>query len=77
MPKQCNINSRGKATRLFVGLLMILMACVIGVLIALGSIDGIWPWVVALSVLPAGMFTVYEGWSGWCAMRALGIKTWI
>lgn len=77
LAKQCNINTKGKAIRLFIGFILILLAGIVGVLLALGSAHGLWLWVIALGLLAMGTFALYEGWSGWCAMRAMGLKTWI
>lgn len=77
MAKQCNINSGGKVVRLAGGLLLLLSALVVVVLIFLGLMDGAWPWIVLGSLFVFGTFGVYEGWAGWCIVRAMGIKTWI
>lgn len=76
MARQCNINSRGKVIRLAAGFVLVLSAGVVALLIAQGSIGGVWPWVAALGLLASGAFAVYEGWSGWCAIRAIGVNTW-
>jgi len=76
MTKQCNINSRGKIIRLAGGFVLVLSAGALTVLTALGSIDGVWPWVAVVSFLAIGAFAVYEGWAGWCAIRAIGVNTW-
>ncbi len=76
MTKQCNINSRGKAVRLAGGIVIILLACMVVGLIIFGVVNGVLPWVVAISLLAFGLFALYEGWSGWCVLRAIGVKTW-
>ena len=31
--------------------------------------------IVGFSCLVGGGFMIFEGWAGWCAVRALGFKT--
>ena len=35
------------------------------------------PWVMWAGIFTAlgGVFPIYEGWAGWCALRAMGIRT--
>ena len=68
---QCNINAKGKAVRLLSGLSFIL-AAVLTFLV--GGLEGI-PLIVGISLLIGGGFMAFEGWSGWCAVRAMGFKT--
>lgn len=75
--KQCNINTRGKAVRLICGLIFVLLAGAIAVLITFGIVDGAWLWMAALVLFSSGAFALYEGWSGWCLLRAMGVKTWL
>lgn len=73
----CNINARGKAVRLVMGCLGVLMA--LGILALIGS--GLWTdylaWALAASLLVAGGFMIFEGAAGWCVLRALGLRTFI
>jgi len=68
---QCNIDAKGKAVRLVIGL--ITMAA--GVVVFL--VGGTEPWALGVGggCLVGGGFAVFEGWSGWCAVRAMGFKT--
>jgi len=74
MPLTCNIDARGKLARLLYGLVL----CIIGLLVlyflAWGS-GSILRWFLALALLAGGGFAIFEGWSGWCVMRAMGFKT--
>ena len=73
----CNIDAKGKAIRLYGGLLASL-AGLIGYLLVdqgvlpipetLGHVG------VAL-VLLSGAFSIFEARSGWCVVRAMGFKT--
>ena len=74
MPMQCNIDSKGKAVRLIYGLLLIIAGALLLFLWALPA-QRVWPWAVVISLLGSGAFAMFEGWAGWCVMRALGFKT--
>lgn len=72
---QCNIDARGKAIRLVVGMLHVLGAAVLAVLLISGVLTAAWWWIVAIGLAGGGAFMVFEGWSGWCVVRAMGFKT--
>ncbi|HYE18707.1 MAG TPA: hypothetical protein VEA69_09700 [Tepidisphaeraceae bacterium] len=71
---QCNIDSRGKAVRLRNGLILLAAGALVAALWA-------WPtgatvaWATAGAMAVGGAFMVFEGWAGWCVLRAMGIKT--
>ena len=68
---QCNIDAKGKAVRLVIGLVTM------GAGVVVLAIGGTEPLAIGtgLGCLAGGGFAVFEGWSGWCAVRALGFKT--
>lgn len=74
MGLQCNIDSRGKRARLISGIILVALALIAAVFWA-------WParsavgWAIALLLLIAGLFSIFEARAGWCALRAMGIKT--
>jgi predicted Na+-dependent transporter len=74
MALQCNIDSRGKRARLISGVVMLIIALIVAGAWA-------WParselgWAVAIVLLTVGAFTIFEAWAGWCALRAMGVKT--
>ena len=72
---QCNIDARGKAVRLTMGLASLLAAVVLGTAIAAGWLPGGLLWLAVVAAALGGAFAVFEGWAGWCAVRALGFKT--
>ncbi len=74
MTLQCNIDGRGKRARLIYGIIAIVAAIILAVVWAIPA-GGLLPWVVSLILLLGGAFAVFEGWAGWCAMRAMGFKT--
>lgn len=68
---KCNIDARGKAIRLVMGLIMMVIS--VAVLLTMPSAS--WLILSAVAVLIGGAFAVFEGWAGWCAVRAMGFKT--
>lgn len=72
---QCNIDAKGKFVRLIYGLLMLVAAIVLAGLILLDVIGGGWVWAIVVGLVAMGAFGIYEARAGWCAVRAMGIKT--
>ena len=71
---QCNIDARGKRVRLINGI----VTTVIGVtlLLAWAIPSGGWvAWVTTIAAFAGGAFMIFEARAGWCAIRAMGIKT--
>lgn len=74
MPLTCNIDARGKAARLIYGICLVAIGLAIAWFIAWGT-SAFWPWFTVISCLIAGGIGIFEGWAGWCMMRAMGFKT--
>jgi hypothetical protein len=72
---QCNIDARGKRVRLISGVIVALIGVVMLAGAAGGALTGGWPWGIGLAALLGGGFQIFEGWAGWCALRAMGFKT--
>ena len=72
---QCNIDAKGKAVRLVSGLVTAAVGVTLLVLAGVGVLAGVWPWAVGAAALAGGAFQVYEGWCGWCVVRAMGWRT--
>jgi hypothetical protein len=74
MPLQCNINARGKRVRLINGSVTLAIGVALAVFWALpqSSPTG---WTAAVILFAAGAFMIFEGLAGWCAPRAMGIRT--
>ncbi|MDX1682953.1 MAG: hypothetical protein R3336_07535, partial [Phycisphaeraceae bacterium] len=72
---QCNIQARGRAVRLISGLLTLAVAVTLTGLAFFGVIEGTWVWWLAGLLAAGGGFQVYEGWAGWCVVRAMGFST--
>ena len=68
---QCNIDSRGKAIRLLMGLAFLAAGAL---LLLFGGTEGIFLG-IGIGCLAGGAFATFEGWSGWCAIRAMGFRT--
>ena len=71
---QCNIDARGKRVRFVSGLSVLFIGLVLLVFALVGTF-GWWMWAVALVALACGAFQIFEARAGWCAVRAMGIKT--
>jgi hypothetical protein len=72
---QCNIDARGRAYRLMSGLVVVVVAIIFAVLSSLGVAGPLWGWIVTVCCLGGGIFMIFEGWAGWCAVRAMGVRT--
>ncbi len=71
---QCNIDARGRTVRRRGGLLCL----VLGTFAVVAAFSGAprWPSLgVAVFLVLSGLFQLYESRKGWCALRAMGIKT--
>ena len=69
-----NIDSRGRTIRRNSGV----VCCALGGLLLAVTFWGStsWLWLgTGITVFAAGVFQLYESWKGWCALRAMGIKT--
>lgn len=76
MALQCNIDARGKAVRLVGGIVTLLAG--VGLAIAWAwPAGGVVAWGVTAACLAAGAFMVFEARTGWCVVRAMGIRTWV
>jgi hypothetical protein len=63
----CNIDSKGRWIRGINSLLLLAAAAIVWWMS--------WPTWIAIVLLAAGLFSGYEALKGWCALRAMGIKT--
>ena len=78
----CNIDERGIRYRRRLGNILLGIGFIIGVSFFLIDINHFLKWEIAifLWLLPAGLiaggaFSLFEARMGWCAARALGIRT--
>jgi RsiW-degrading membrane proteinase PrsW (M82 family) len=74
MNLSCNIDARGKAARLRIGIVGLIIG--VGLLFAWAiPADDVLPWVVTSGVLLGAAFSVFEARAGWCVVRAMGFRT--
>lgn len=74
MALTCNIDARGKVVRLIYGMVLLLTAAVLIWFWALPG-DSVLVWIITVLIAISGAFAVFEGWAGWCVMRAMGFRT--
>ena len=72
---ECNIGEAGKAARLRLGILAVLGSVLLVITILLGIIEGDFWWLAVAGSAFGGAFSIWEGRTGWCIVRALGFKT--
>ncbi len=74
MSLTCNIDARGKVVRLIYGVLLLVVA--VALLLAWALPRGsAWAWIVTALFALGGARELFEARAGWCAVRAMGIKT--
>ena len=71
---QCNINAKGKVIRLIYGIVFVISAIVLALVWAIPSGE-LLPWALVIGLFGGGVFAIFEGWKGWCVIRAMGFKT--
>ena len=71
---QCNIDARGKFVRLWYGIALVAIGIVLLFAWALRG-GTFWAWAITIACVFGGAFAIFESRKGWCALRAVGIKT--
>lgn len=74
MPLQCNIDSKGKLARLIYGIVFVLAGIVLAYFWAVPS-GSLFRWIVSVGLILSGGFAIFEAYTGWCIVRAMGFKT--
>ena len=74
MPITCNIDTRGKNARFVLGAFVESIGVLLGVLWFLSRTPE-WTIYLAAAIWIMGIFILFEALVGWCAVRALGVKT--
>ena len=74
MALECNIDARGKAVRLQLGLMGVLSSLGLAAVCLLISAPDL-AWIVPAGAFIGGAFAIFEGRTGWCVVRALGFRT--
>lgn len=75
MAFECNIDARGKAVRLKLGIRLIIISIILAALTFFQIIPTSLGWVLAGGSFAGGAFTIWESRMGWCVVRAMGFKT--
>ena len=71
----CNIDARGQAARLKIGIKSVFIGIVAGILVLVGVLPTPLSWIPVVGMILAGAFTIWEARMGWCAIRAMGFRT--
>ena len=74
MSLTCNIDARGKAYRLRIGIATFVIGVVLLFAWAFPTSAPL-AWVITVSVLATSAFSIFESRAGWCAVRAMGFQT--
>ena len=74
MPRNCNIDARGKLARLIYGIALLAIGIALAIFWALPR-GGILGWIISVACILMGAFSIYEARAGWCIVRAMGFKT--
>lgn len=73
MKLTCNIDRRGRRARLISG--MIVDTCAAAFIVVGVLMESTVLLVLGIFLCVTGSFMIFEAASGWCALRALGVKT--
>ncbi len=72
---ECNIEARGKAYRLKLGIMGVVVGSVLAAVFYFAGIDWGVLWLIPMAIIGGGAFSIFEGWTGWCVVRAMGFRT--
>tara|TARA_B100000214_G_C23624714_1_gene471190 strand:+ start:151 stop:381 length:231 start_codon:yes stop_codon:yes gene_type:complete len=72
---ECNIGARGKFVRLVLGFFGLIGSIPFIFMTSYGVIDHNLGMILIAGLVGGGALGIFEGWSGWCVARALGVKT--
>ena len=75
MAFECNIDARGKAVRLKLGIRLVIIGLILVALTYFEIIPTTLGWLATAASLGGGVFTIWESRKGWCVVRAMGFKT--
>ncbi|MGA2582894.1 MAG: YgaP-like transmembrane domain [Tepidisphaeraceae bacterium] len=70
----CNIDRRGRQIRMINGIVTVILGIIALFVLAIPR-GGVLLWSITIILLFAGAFMIFEGAIGWCALRAMGVKT--
>ena len=75
MAFECNIDARGKAVRMKLGIRLVILSLILTALTYFGFIPATFGWFVTVASFAGGAFTIWESRMGWCVLRATGFNT--
>lgn len=73
MPMTCNIDQFGRVVRFITGMILFFAGTLMFMTAVPGGTAG-WR-IFQVAIFLVGIFMMFEGIMGWCALRALGFKT--
>ena len=71
---QCNVDRKGRMFRFAMSLILLVLGMALVMCWLVGMLPW-WGWVAGGVILCLGVFVLFEASKGWCALRAMGIKT--
>ncbi len=72
---ECNIDARGKAARLRLGIIAVFGGALLGATTILGILPTTLGYIMTGGSIAGGLFAMWEARKGWCIIRAMGFKT--
>ena len=75
MVLECNIDARGKAGRMKLGIRLVIISLILATLTYFEIIPTTIGWLATAASFGGGAFTIGESRMGWCVIRAMGFKT--
>ncbi|MCC7204811.1 MAG: DUF2892 domain-containing protein [Phycisphaeraceae bacterium] len=72
---RCNIDAHGRSVRLATGLVALAAGFILIIYARRGIFGDAWAWPIGIFLVIVGGFAMFEGYVGWCALRAMGIRT--
>ncbi|MBT3771896.1 MAG: hypothetical protein HOB52_05375 [Euryarchaeota archaeon] len=75
MAFECNIEARGKAHRMKLGIRLVIISIILAALTFFDILPSTLGWILTGGSFVGGAFTIWESRMGWCVVRAMGFKT--
>ena len=72
---ECNIDARGKAARMKLGIRLVTISLILATLTHFEIPPTPLGWLATAASFGGGAFTIWEARMGWCVIRAMGFKT--
>ena len=72
---ECNIDARGKAARMKIGIRLVTISLILAALTHFQILPTSLGWLATAANFGGGALTIWESRMGWCVIRAMGFKT--